>query len=200
MIYAASLNVVVKKIRGEEGSVAKVKVYRKSVSDYIEFDVKRRVVENYSVSNEMLEDNIGYIQIEQSEQTWQTHMFGGALVPFSKTDDYSNPSTSYNFGGGSQATNLARVSFSSSITIKDKETKDFAVCVVQPYTDASFDLTAQMYDNKPGTIVASAVKSGLSKTNFKGPGHTYVWSIDITGFPATSALNINPLGNNELAF
>ena len=64
-VQGQDLNVVVKKIRGEEGSVAKVKVYRKSVSDYIEFDVKRRVVENYSVSNEMLEDNIGYIQIEQ---------------------------------------------------------------------------------------------------------------------------------------
>lgn len=159
------------------------------------------------VTNKSGEDKqVGYIQIGHLAQSgqpypsWRTHIFGGALPPYSKSDDYSDPSTSYNFGGGSQATNLAIVSFSSSITIKDKETKDFAVCVVQPYTDASFDLTAQIYDNKPGTIVASAVKSGLSKTNFKGPGHTYVWSVDITGSPATSALNINPLDKNELAF
>ena len=144
---------------------------------------------------------VGYIQIEQSKQEWQTHMFGGALVPFSKTDDYSNPSTSYDFGGGSNATYLAIVSFSSSTTIEPGETKDFAVCVLKPYNNAlSFDLTAQIYDKKPGTIVASAVKSGLSKTNFDGPGHTYVWSINITSSKATNALNINPLGNNELAF
>ena len=144
---------------------------------------------------------VGYIQIEQSEQNWQTHMFGGALVSFSKTDDYSDPNTSYNFGGGSNATYLAIVSFSSPTTIAPGETKDFAVCVMKPYNNApSFDLTAQISDKKSGTIVASAVKSGLSKTNFDGPGHTYVWSIDITSSMATNALNINPLGNNELAF
>lgn len=159
------------------------------------------------VTNKSGEDKqVGYIQIGhlakndgQPAPSWQTHIFGGALPQYSNTDDYSKPST-YNFGGGSQATNLAIVSFSSPITIKDKETKDFAVCVVQPYTDQSFDLTAQIYDNKAGTIVASAVKSGLSKTKLNGPGHTYVWSINITGSPATSPLNINPLGKNELAF
>ena len=162
------------------------------------------------VTNTSGEDKqVGYIRIghlEQPEQpekpkpSWRTHIFGGALPRYSKIDDYSDPSTSYNFGGGSHATNLATVSFSSPITIKNNETKDFAVCVVQPYSDESFDLTAQIYNIQSGTIVASAVKSGLSKTKLNGPGHTYVWSIDITSSKATNVLNINPLGNNELAF
>ena len=159
------------------------------------------------VTNTSGEDKqVGYIRIGHLEQpekpkpSWRTHIFGGALPRYSKSDDYSDPSTSYNFGGGSHATNLATVSFSSPITIKNNETKDFAVCVVQPYSDESFDLTAQIYNIQSGTIVASAVKSGLSKTKLNGPGHTYVWSIDITSSKATNVLNINPLGNNELAF
>ena len=160
------------------------------------------------VTNKSGEDKqVGYIQIGHFAQngkpdpSWRTHIFGGALPAYSEDDDYSNPSTSYNFGGGSNATYLAIVSFSSSTTIEPGETKDFAVCVMKPYNNApSFDLTAQISDKKSGTIVASAVKSGLSKTNFDGPGHTYVWSINITSSKATNALNINPLGNNELAF
>ncbi|MBQ8085985.1 MAG: S41 family peptidase [Lachnospiraceae bacterium] len=59
------LSLVVDMIRGEEGTTAHIKVYRQSEADYFEFDMVRRVVENYSVYHEMLPDNIGYIQIQQ---------------------------------------------------------------------------------------------------------------------------------------
>lgn len=151
---------------------------------------------------------VGYIQLEESRDQleepisdYRTNIFGGALVPYSKSDDYSSLGTSYNFGGGSNATYMAFVSFSSPITIAKGETKDFAVCVMKPWDkNATFDLTAKIYETKSGPIVASAVRSGLSQTKLNGPGHTYVWSIDITSSKATNALNINPLGNNELAF
>ncbi len=59
------LTSVVDMIRGEEGTEIYIKVYRPSISDYVEFNVTRRVVENVTVYSEILEDNIGYIQVQQ---------------------------------------------------------------------------------------------------------------------------------------
>lgn len=59
------LELVVKWIRGEENTTAHIKVYRPSEQDYIEFDIPRRVVENLTVSSEMLDDKIGYIKVDQ---------------------------------------------------------------------------------------------------------------------------------------
>lgn len=59
------LSTVVDMIRGEEGTEVYIKVYRPSISDYVEFNVTRRVVENITVYSEILEDNIGYIQVQQ---------------------------------------------------------------------------------------------------------------------------------------
>lgn len=59
------LSLVVDMIRGEEGTTAHIKVYRESIKDYIEFEMQRRVVENYSVYYEMLPDNIAYIEVQQ---------------------------------------------------------------------------------------------------------------------------------------
>lgn len=64
-IIDQELTVVVDMIRGEEGTTAHIKIYRPSTGEYMDFDVERRVVENYSVSYKMLEDNIGYILVEQ---------------------------------------------------------------------------------------------------------------------------------------
>ncbi|MBQ9610103.1 MAG: S41 family peptidase [Lachnospiraceae bacterium] len=59
------LTLVVDMIRGEEGTTAHIKVYRASKGDYLEFNIPRRVVENYSVYSEMLDNNIALIQVQQ---------------------------------------------------------------------------------------------------------------------------------------
>ena len=59
------LSVVVDMIRGEEGMKAHLKIYRQGESDYLEFDVERRTVENYTVESEMLDDQVGYIAVTQ---------------------------------------------------------------------------------------------------------------------------------------
>ena len=59
------LDEVVKLIRGTEGSVAKLKMYREGQSDYINFDVTRAKIQNITVDYEMLDNQIGYISIEQ---------------------------------------------------------------------------------------------------------------------------------------
>ena len=48
-IVDQELTQVVDMIRGVEGTTAHLKMYRKSVGNYMEFDVKRRVVENLTV-------------------------------------------------------------------------------------------------------------------------------------------------------
>lgn len=64
-IVDQELTQVVDMIRGVEGTTAHLKMYRKSVGNYMEFDVKRRVVENLTVETKDIEDNIGYIQVSQ---------------------------------------------------------------------------------------------------------------------------------------
>ncbi len=64
-IDGQDLEFVVDMIRGEEGTEVYVKVYRPSLNDYVEFIVKRRVVENVTVYSEIIDKNIGYIQVQQ---------------------------------------------------------------------------------------------------------------------------------------
>lgn len=59
------LEFVVDMIRGEEGTEAYIKVFRPSINDYLEFNIIRRTVENVTVTSEILDDNIGYIQVTQ---------------------------------------------------------------------------------------------------------------------------------------
>lgn len=64
-IVDQELTLVVDMIRGTEGTYAHIRLYRPSIQDYIEVDVERRMVENVSVYSEMLDNNIGYIQVQQ---------------------------------------------------------------------------------------------------------------------------------------
>ena len=57
------LSDLVQQIRGEEGTIIHLQVYRESTDEMLEFDVERRKVVLPSIEGEMLEDGIGYIQI-----------------------------------------------------------------------------------------------------------------------------------------
>lgn len=59
------LSALVKQIRGEEGTQVHLEIYRESANETLEFDVERRNVELRSVSGELLDNNIGYIQISE---------------------------------------------------------------------------------------------------------------------------------------
>jgi len=58
-------NEVVKLIKGDEGTKVHISIIREGVDEILEFDLKRSKVETYSVSYEMLDDNIGYIAISE---------------------------------------------------------------------------------------------------------------------------------------
>jgi len=61
-------NDVVSLIRGEENTTVHLTLIRDGEDDYVEVDVTRRKVESPTVSHEMLEDNIAYIQITEFDQ------------------------------------------------------------------------------------------------------------------------------------
>lgn len=66
-VDATSMEVteLVKLIRGEEGTTVHLQIYRPSTGETMEFDVERRNVELPSVTGEMLDNAIGYIQISE---------------------------------------------------------------------------------------------------------------------------------------
>ena len=69
-VEATSMEVssLVHLIRGEEGTTVHLEIYRPSTEENLSFDVMRRNVELPSVSGEMLDNGIGYIQLFEFQQ------------------------------------------------------------------------------------------------------------------------------------
>lgn len=59
------LDYVVDHIRGEKGSTVTLKIYRAGEPDYLYIDIVRDTIVNTTVSYEMLDNSIGYIEVEQ---------------------------------------------------------------------------------------------------------------------------------------
>jgi carboxyl-terminal processing protease len=59
------LSEVVSMIKTEEGDTVKIQVIRDGEDDYLTFDVERADIEIPTVNAEMLDDNIGYIEITE---------------------------------------------------------------------------------------------------------------------------------------
>lgn len=67
-VTGEDLNMVVARLKGEEGTTVNVTIYRASEDQYIDLEVTRAVVNVPTVSYKMLDDQIGYIQISEFEQ------------------------------------------------------------------------------------------------------------------------------------
>ncbi|MCR5594445.1 MAG: S41 family peptidase [Lachnospiraceae bacterium] len=66
--YGMTLDDVVSRVKGDDGTVVHLTIYREGENDYLEIDVTRGAVETLSVGYDMLENDIGYIQIVRFEQ------------------------------------------------------------------------------------------------------------------------------------
>lgn len=62
-IYGIDSDIVVKRIRGEEGTTVSIKIKRDDM--YVTLEVTRKIVTIKTVAYEMLESKVGYIQIAQ---------------------------------------------------------------------------------------------------------------------------------------
>lgn len=65
LLQGMDLSSAVALIKGDEGTYVHLTIIREGESGYLEFDVERRKLNNETVTYEMLEDNIAYIQIQE---------------------------------------------------------------------------------------------------------------------------------------
>lgn len=64
-VQGMDLSSAVALVKGDEGTTVHLTVIRQGEADYLEIDVVRRKLENETVTQKMLENNIGYIQIQE---------------------------------------------------------------------------------------------------------------------------------------
>ncbi len=55
-------------IKGEEGTTVHLTIYRDGEDDYLDMDIMRRKIESPTVNYEMLDDDVGYIQITEFDE------------------------------------------------------------------------------------------------------------------------------------
>lgn len=79
MTMGLELSEIVARVKGEEGTTVHLTIYREGESDYLEIDVERRKIESPTVNYEMLENDIGYIQITEFDDV-TTDQFTEALA------------------------------------------------------------------------------------------------------------------------
>ena len=79
MTQGMSTTEVVSMIKGEEGTQVVLTLVREGESDYLEISVERRKIESPTVSNEMLEGGIGYIEITEFDDVTEDQ-FAEALA------------------------------------------------------------------------------------------------------------------------
>lgn len=73
------LSEIVSRVKGEEGTTVHLTIYREGETDYLEIDVERRKIEAPTVKYEILDNNIGYIQITEFDDV-TTDQFTEALA------------------------------------------------------------------------------------------------------------------------
>lgn len=78
-VYGMDITEVVSLIKGEEGTQVVLTLVREGESDYLEIPVERRKIESPTVSSEMLENHIGYIQITEFDDVTEDQ-FAEALA------------------------------------------------------------------------------------------------------------------------
>lgn len=71
-VTGKDLSEVVSKMKGEEGTTVDVEIIRKGESKPIKLTIERRKVEVPTISYEMLEDKVGYIQVSEFDEVTGT--------------------------------------------------------------------------------------------------------------------------------
>lgn len=72
------IDVAVKHMKGEQGTVVEVEVWRSTLGDYVDLTITRDLVEVETVTYQMLDDSIGYIYVMQFDEI-TTSQFNTAL-------------------------------------------------------------------------------------------------------------------------
>lgn len=77
-VSAWDIDLAVKHMKGEQGTIVEVEVWRASIGEYVDLTITRDLVEVETVTYQMLDDSIGYIYIMQFDEI-TTQQFETAL-------------------------------------------------------------------------------------------------------------------------
>ncbi len=72
IVLGMSTEEIANRVRGEVGTVVHITVYRESVKEYLDFEIERAIVESPTVSEEVLEGNIGYIAVSSFDSVTES--------------------------------------------------------------------------------------------------------------------------------
>ncbi len=163
-----SLEEVVSRIKGEEGTKVHLTLVRNGVADYVEVDVERAQIEVPTVSTEVYEDNIGYLKITEFDEVTTTQFIEGLAELRAQNiegliiDLRSNP-------GGSLATvcDIAREILPEGIIVytEDKEGhREDYTCDGKNEIDIPVVVLINQYSASASEILSGAIKDyGLGK-------------------------------------
>lgn len=79
LVQGMELSEIVNLVKGEEGTTVHLTMIREGETDYLEFDVQRRKMENETVVSRMLDEKIGYIRIAEFDEV-TVDQFADALA------------------------------------------------------------------------------------------------------------------------
>lgn len=84
-VQGLELSEIVSRVKGEEGTIVHLTIVREGETDYLEIDVTRRQIESPTVTYEMYDNGIGYIQITEFDDV-TTDQFTEALAVIKGSD------------------------------------------------------------------------------------------------------------------
>ncbi len=204
--YGVDLSTVVSKIRGKEGSTVNITVYRPSTDEYLTWDVERREVIRDTVVWEMLDDEIGYIMLEEFDEVSPDQFAEGLSDLYSQgmkgliLDMRDNPGGDLDslLSIGNQILPKGKI---LTIDYKAEGEEVFessgeneiqipmVVLVNENTASAAEVLTGAIKDHRKGTIMGV-------QTFGKGIVQTIFYLNDGTGIKMTTADYYTPSGNN----
>lgn len=98
-VTGEDLTKVVSKVKGAEGTTIPISVAREGESDYLTFDVERRMIEISTVAHKLLDGNIGYISVTSFDDV-TVNQFLAALDDLENQDEAALIIDLRNNGGG----------------------------------------------------------------------------------------------------
>ena len=98
-VTGEDLTKVVSKVKGAEGTTIPISVAREGESDYLTFDVERRMIEISTVAHKLLDGNIGYISVTSFDDV-TVNQFLAALDDLENQDETALIIDLRNNGGG----------------------------------------------------------------------------------------------------
>lgn len=203
-ITMEDVDVIVNRIKGEEGTDVTITIYRPSVFQYLDFTMTRKKVHIPSVKSELLEDKIGYIRISMFDTMVATDFYNELNALVKKgiqgviIDVRDNPGGSYD-----QVVSIADMLLPEAVILytEDKDgnreyerssasyiTIPLVVLVNERSASASEVLAGALQDNNRAEIVGT-------QTYGKGVVQAIIPTRDGSGVRVTIAGYYTPNGN-----